>query len=355
MEEGSEDDEDRDRNLCLEVLVRNHFELSLRVAGDTLKPMQGADSRFYFPALVLFLIFAGAGLVRGEPQEPMASVWRVSSDTSTVFLAGSVHLLRESDYPLPVVYDEAYERSEKLLFEVDLGGPKDPAAAQRIANVGKLPPGETISEHVSEGTYSLLQAYLKEREIDGRAFDSMRPGMAAIAIAAFEHMRKGAMPHLGVDMVYYKRALEDRKPVAGLETTEFQLTLFSELSSEKQEIMLSETLENMEGSEKRSDELVKAWRQGKVEVLKRLLADQIAEDEEIGEVLLFRRNRAWLPEVLKLLKGDKNTMVVVGAGHLVGKGSIVDLLEKRGYLVKQMRIIPTEDSESKKTPEQQVP
>ena len=312
--------------------------------------MRGADSRFSLPGVALLLIFAGTGLVSAEPKGATASVWRVSTATATIFLAGSVHLLRESDYPLPPVYDEAYERSTKLLFEVDLGAPEDPEVAQRIAEIGRVPSDETIREHISEETYELLQAYLKEQGIAENAFDSMRPGMAAIAIAAFEHMRKGAMPHLGVDKVYHTRAVEDGKPVAGLESMEFQLTLFSDLSAEKQEVMLRETLENREGAEERGEDLIQAWKLGRIEGLKKLLADEIAKDKEIGEVLLFRRNLAWLPEILKLLKGDENVMVVVGAGHLVGEGSVIDLLEKRGYDAEQMRFVPAKDSKSNETP-----
>lgn len=336
-------------------MARSHFDLSMGVVDCRLKRMKRADSRYSFPVLALLLVLTGAEAVSGEPRGAMASIWRVSSATATVFLTGSVHLLRESDHPLPPVYDEAYERSEKLLFEVDPGAPEDPAAAGRIANAARLPSGETIREHVGEETYELLRAYLKEQGIEGEAFDSVRPGMVAIAIAAFEHMRKGAMPHLGVDMVYYKRAQEDRKPVAGLETTEFQLTLFSSLSASTQEIMLRETLENIEGSDERSEQLIDAWRRGKVAVLRKLLADEVAKDEETGEALLFRRNREWLPEILKLLEGEEDAMVVVGAGHLVGEGSVIDLLGKRGYRAEQMRASPAGNRRRGEAPAEAAP
>lgn len=284
--------------------------------------------------------FQGTAVAKGEVAEAAtqaASVWKVTSKTSVVYLAGSVHLLRESDYPLPPVYEEAYAASERLFFELDIGASMTFEAQAKIAMLGKLPAGETIGDHVSSETYELLQAYFKSRQIGGPVFEMMKPGMLAVTISSLEYMRLGALPQLGVDMFYHKKAVEDGKPVEGFETTEFQLSLFNDLSNEKQEVMLKDTLENLEDSEEISDRLIEAWKTGDVATLKELLADEIAKDKEIGKVMLFKRNRSWLPTIVDQLKGNENVMVVVGAGHLVGERSLVDLLEKRGYAVEQMR------------------
>jgi uncharacterized protein YbaP (TraB family) len=269
-----------------------------------------------------------------------SSVWKVSSDTSTVYLAGSVHLLRAQDHPLPPVYDVAYADSDRLVFEVDMSEMNSIDAQKQVLALGSYPAGETVKEHISEETYAKLQEYFRLRGVGGPMFESMRPGMLALTISSLEYMRLGAMPFLGVDMVYFKRAKEDEKPVSGLETTEFQMTLFDKLTPEKQEEMLEQTLDGLEDAGEVTDRLVEAWRTGNAKALSDLLREEFTADKDIESLLLIDRNTAWIPKIVEILESDENAMVVVGTGHLVGRKSVVQLLRRKGYKIKQLHYSP---------------
>ncbi len=311
-------------------------------------------SKFYRAAAITLLsaLLAGAPTAllpartvekpeRTDSEDPaamaMASVWKVRSSTSTLYLAGSVHLLRAKDHPLPPVYDAAYSDSEKLFFEVDMEEASDFQAQQRMLEMGRYSNGDTIRDHISESTYDLLRDYLKKRGIGGNLFESMKPGMLAITIASLEYMRRGASPQLGVDFAYYRKALKHGKPMHGLETSEFQLQLIGGMGGEKQEALLRDTLENLDESEETTEVLLQSWREGDAKTLEDLLNVEMSKDKEIAKALLYDRNRSWLPALEKSLRGNQNAMVVVGAGHLVGKRGVVQLLRKRGYTVTQMR------------------
>ena len=132
-------------------------------------------------------------------------------------------------------------------------------------------------------------------------FESMRPGMLALTISSLEYMRLGAMPYLGVDMVYFKKAKEDEKPTGGLETTEFQMTLFDKLTPEKQEEMLVQTLDGLEDAEEVTGMLIDAWRTGDTKALSDLLREEFTADKEIESLLLIDRNTAWIPQIEEIL------------------------------------------------------
>jgi uncharacterized protein YbaP (TraB family) len=55
----------------------------------------------------------------------------------------------------------------------------------------------------------------------------------------------------------------------------------------------------------------------------------------IRDRLLIQRNKNWTSQIEALMKENKNVLVIVGAGHLVGPDSVVDLLKKKGLSVKQ--------------------
>ncbi|MEM7147047.1 MAG: TraB/GumN family protein [Verrucomicrobiota bacterium] len=282
-----------------------------------------------------------------------SSVWKVSSDTATVYLAGSVHLLRAQDYPLPPVYDVAYADSDRLVFEVDMGIMNQLDVQEELLKLGSYPEGESIREHVSEETYGKLQEYFKLRGVGGPMFESMKPGMLALTISSLEYMRMGAMPFLGVDMVYFKRAKGDEKPTAGLETVEFQVGLFEELSPKKQEELLVKTLDSLDDTEETTETLIEAWRTGDAKGLGEMLREEFVEDKAMERLFLTQRNENWVPQIEEILASDENAMVVVGTGHLVGRKSVVQLLRKKGYKIKQMRYAPSKERRGKKEAEEE--
>jgi len=284
--------------------------------------------------LASLALFAAPCLRAGEM--PMAPVWKISDADSTVYLAGSVHLLREKDMPLPAVFDRVYAEAEELVFEIDMASMSDPDSAQKMRALGTLPDGGRLGDKLSAATMANLGVYLKKRGMPAGVFDTFTPGMVYLTIGSIEAGRSGAKPQLGLEMVYFAKSIEDGKPSRGLETVAFQMSRFNEFEPELIENLINESIAEADDSAETFDAIVAAWRSGDEEALGELILEQTGPHSRLHEVLLVDRNRNWIPEIEKHLATDRDVMFLVGAGHLVGEDSVVDLLREKGYEVMQL-------------------
>lgn len=283
------------------------------------------------------------------------SVWKVENKGggATLYLAGSIHLLAEEDHPLPAAFAQAYESSERLVLEVkSTGGPEGDVAAFEQGMYGNG--SGSIRDDLSAETYKKLKGFLAEAGLPTGAMDGFRPWMAAMTLSLTEIMKLGCRPDLGVDSFFEGKALEDRKPVTGLETTEFQIGLFVKLDGEMQEQMLLSTIEDMASIETEFPRMVKAWREGDDKTLRKLMVESMADMPEFRAEILDKRNRRWMKDLVKMLDGEENVMVVVGAGHLVGRQGLVQLLRKRGYKVGRL-LSPVSDEPKPAEPKTEKP
>jgi uncharacterized protein YbaP (TraB family) len=164
----------------------------------------------------------------------------------------------------------------------------------------------------------------------------MKPWMAALSVAGLELANAGYQPSAGLDMHFSRRARDDGKERRALETVEEQLGLFAGLSPEESTAFLRSTLDELETMVPLLDEVAASWRVGDVEPVEALLGSEFAELPALRAKLVVDRNRAWLMHIEELLAGGRDTLVVVGALHLVGPEGLVALLRGRGYTVTQL-------------------
>lgn len=265
-----------------------------------------------------------------------AAIWKLSDDNSTVYLAGSVHLLRERDMPYPKAYDTAYEDSEELVFEIDMKEMNAPDAAIKMRQMGTLPTGKTLGDHLSQEMLAALDGYLKANNLPAGMFNQLTPGMVYLTLGSMEALRQGARPDLGIEMQFHKKAEKDGKPGSGLETTAYQMSRFNELDVETLNDLIKETIEASNQNEDTLNSIIEAWKSGDAESLQKLVHDEMAERPAVLEILLVERNQNWIPVIEEKLAGDKNVMFIVGAAHLVGEGSVVQLLEDKGHKLVQL-------------------
>ncbi len=272
-------------------------------------------------------------------EERQGSVWAISDGDNTVYLAGSVHLLRESDYPLSPIYDEVYADSAEVVMEIDLGDMMSPTGMMKMQQLGMYGPDDSLDAHLSGELIDRIEEYLETHptgKMMALALPRMKPGMIVLSISSLEAMRMNARPDLGLEMVFYQKAKQDAKPVSGLETMEYQMTRFDGLSDKEVEELLTKTLDEIKEMGTVIDKLIAAWHRGDEGELDKIMNEEM-EEGKVRELLLTERNANWVPEVEKAIKSSKNVMFLVGAAHLVGKDSVVDLLRKKGYEVKQVR------------------
>lgn len=264
------------------------------------------------------------------------SLWKVQGASNTVYLLGSIHFLKKDFYPLPKPIEDAYKESEVVVFEVDFDEMKSPEAQLKMVQQGKYPEGETIKQHLNKSTYEKMHAYVAQRMGDGAAFDSLKPWMVAVALLTMELQKLGFDPEQGVDQYFLNKAKKDKKRIMSLETVDVQLSLFAGLSKEEENAMLEETLREISEFKQIFDDVIEAWKTGDAKALDKFIVESMREHPKIHKKLLIDRNEQWADKLEKLLTRDKDVFVVVGAAHLVGKDSVVDLLTKKRFKVQQL-------------------
>jgi uncharacterized protein YbaP (TraB family) len=283
-----------------------------------------------FCSSLVLALAAGGTAVAGDK----GCVWRLEGPDCVVYLAGSIHLLRESDHPLPPVYERAYRDCDRVYFEVDIQAMKSPEGNATALRLGMLPKGEGLEQWLTPETMGSLRAYAEQRGLPMGQLQIFRPGMLVLTVTNLEAMRIGAKPEFGVEAIFERRAREDGKRVEALETLEFQLNLFNGMSRAEQDRMLRITLEDVEEAGKTLEAMIQAWRAGDgAKLAEELNRNFEPEDAPLIKRLLHDRNESWMPAIEKALRepGGKNTVFIVGAGHLVGEKSVISLLQAKGY------------------------
>jgi uncharacterized protein len=280
-------------------------------------------------AVLLSVLFAGAAL--GEDHH---SLWVVSGKHNTVYLFGSIHLLRGSE-SLPEVVDDAYRNVDKLVMEIDLDD-LDPVAAQQLTlQLGMLPAGKTLAGELGPEASAKVAADTQKLGIPLTMLSQFKPWLAAITLTQLHLLKLGLEPQSGVEQRFVAKAAADHKEILGLETLSDQLGLLANLSPKLQTEFLLQSIEEADETEQEVDGLIAAWRTGDAVALEKYLARGIKEFPELYRPLTTDRNRRWLKRFEELLNADQNYLVIVGALHLVGKDGMIDLLEHKGYAVQQ--------------------
>ncbi len=289
----------------------------------------------FLPAFLLALAVALAPatvLARGKHV-----LWTVHGKQNTVYLLGSIHVLREGDAALSEVAERAYQDAERLVMEIDLDDPgeADPMAMLEVVQrLALLPEGQSL-RGVLGSDYASLSRRAQQAGLDLALLDRFAPWLVATTLLQLELAKRGFSAELGIEQVLARRAAADDKPIQGLETTAQQLELLAGMPMPMQKRFLVMTLDESAELDREIGELVRAWKTGDTEALAGLLSDEFDEFPDLYRRLTVDRNRAWVGRLADLLDDRDDYLVVVGALHLVGDDSVVDLLEQQGYEVVQ--------------------
>ncbi len=262
-------------------------------------------------------------------------LWKVQSPQNTIYLAGSIHVLQKDHYPLHHEFDDAFNASSRLIFEADLDGLSSPLAQMNMLRKGLYLNGETLPTVLSPESYATAKAGLAGLGQQIEDFHRLKPWMVATAVMALELQKLGFESAYGVDRHFFEKAKAAGKDIQGLETVEFQLNLFDQLSPSIQEQFLLQTLEDLKNLGTQVSDMVEAWKQGNVKKLETLLVG-MGEYPELNQALVINRNRDWLPHVEQALQEKEPVFIVVGALHLLGKEGLVEALKEKGYRVQQL-------------------
>ncbi len=273
------------------------------------------------------------GSLNGYAASP---VWAVRGAHNTVYLAGSIHLLPANDAGLPAALDRAYADSSKLVMELDLAKFDPLEATVWMMDHGALPKGTKLRTVLGEARYGRVSTAAANLGLAMAGLEEQAPWVVGMELTDFAYAHEGFDSDQGVEEQLVRRAQADGKPTAGLETLPEELGGLVGLSQEDQIHMLDETLDELKDLKSEMRDVLGAWRQGDAPRMAALLASEYHAFPALYGPLVTDRNQHWLPQVEELIKGPANSLVVVGALHLVGEGGLLELLRKKGYKVTQL-------------------
>ena len=293
---------------------------------------QTLSRRLIAAACVFALLSPVPALATGHP----VTMWQTEGQHNRIYILGSIHLLRASDYPIPSAIYSAYDDAETLIMELDMDDMDPVQTSAIVMELGMIQDGETLEDKLGQKDYAKAVALADEIEIPLAMMAGSKPWLAAVTVETMILMRVGFDPSRGIEMHLTTKAAKDNKTVIGLETTRQQIEMLNSLSSEAQREMLMQTLTDGGQVEALLDEIIDAWRKGDIDYMEETLLSDMEGYRELYKTIVVDRNKNWVRQINALLDDDDDYLIVVGTMHLVGEDGVPELLRKSGLQVQQV-------------------
>jgi uncharacterized protein YbaP (TraB family) len=262
-----------------------------------------------------------------------SSVWQVRKGANTLYLGGSVHMLRASDFPLPKEFDLAFAQSKALVLEADATELENPDSMQKLLSYLMLPAGKTLRTELKPQTFQALEKTCDELGLPLENFMQMRPG-TVLTVLIVAQLRGAGFTSPGVDAHYQERARKEGKKLLFLETPTEQLALINELGEDFLRQALKDPTSEVV---KIVAQLVTEWRSG-VQTTNEAMVKEMRKDfPRIYRRLLLERNQAWLRKIDDYLASAETEFLLVGFAHLALDKGLLQALKNKGYEVRQLR------------------
>ncbi|WP_101924695.1 MULTISPECIES: TraB/GumN family protein [Luteimonas] len=275
---------------------------------------------------------------------PVPLLWRIRGEHGSLFLLGSFHFLKPTDYPLSGDIDLALARAGDVVFELAPGEMASPTLATQMMQAGLRSDGSRLDDELPVETRAALAGWvqtnlprLQALGMSAQTLQLFEPWFASLILTTTELGRYGLEPALGLDANLGRQATDAGKPTAGLETAGQQIEFFDGMGRVEQVQMLQEALTQTDAGQAEIERLHSAWRSGDAETLwAQMAVDMRARFPALYARINTERNDAWLPKLEQMLQETGDTLVVVGALHLLGEDGVVDKLAAKGYTVERV-------------------
>jgi len=264
------------------------------------------------------------------------ALWKIQDQDSTIYLFGTVHVLRPETQWRSAKLDAALKSTDELVLEVV--GADDMAVMQPLIMKYGIDQATPLSKKLAAADWEKTKTYGQEMGVPPAAIEAFRPWMAAITLAMAPMIKAGFDPKKGVEQVLTAEIKTDGKGVGQLETAEQQIRFFADLPAADEVLLLKSTLDEVEEGPAKLDAMVKAWADGDVKGLEdQFVTEMRTKYKPLYNTLIVARNTAWADQLKTKLDGKGVSFVAVGAGHLVGPDSVQTLLGKRGIKVERVQ------------------
>lgn len=323
-----------------------------------MNPTGRTTGRRALQSLLFLCILAFAATVLADRPQPVSTgtpassppvplLWKVTSGDRALYLLGSFHLLRPDDYPLSPDVDAAFDDAGALVFEVPPEQLQSPELAAKMAQAAMRTDGSALDHVLPPDTAAALRSWgeenaarLERMQMPAQVLQMFHPWFVSLMVTITEMDKYGLDAVYGLDNHMAARAATAGKPTSGLETAEQQIALFTGMSHVEQVQFLQSALDSTgEAGRAEIAAMHDAWRSGDAGMIRdRMAAEMQAEFPAVYQRINVDRNNAWVPQLEAMLgpQGSGNTLVVVGALHLVGEDGVVEKLAAKGYEVERI-------------------
>ncbi|MBS0193234.1 MAG: TraB/GumN family protein [Proteobacteria bacterium] len=288
------------------------------------------------PLWVFVLGWLLAACAFAKPPTPL--LWKATRGDTTVYLLGSMHILLASDYPLSSDVDTAYRNAKQVLFEMPPDEMNPLSVLGPTATLGMYQdPAQSLKTDLEPQTWQRLQAYAQTNGLSELVLSRMRPWLASLTILALETKKLSYDPNRGLDKHFMDQAVADHKQTGGFETAEQQMRILASTPLAEQVHDLRQMLDEIPQFRSKMAQMHATWRDGDADGLYREEAKELKEQPETMQRVIVDRNHAWVPQLDRMAAAvHGNTLVIVGAMHLLGPDGLVALLRKDGYRVERV-------------------
>lgn len=279
-----------------------------------------------------------------------ALLWTISGQglPEPSYLFGTIHLIPADDYFLPTGMVAALNDADEVIFEIDPQEMQNPMAMMQMMGKINMRGDTSLSDLLSEEEYATVEAYFSEKGLPMFLFKRMKPMfLSALVGQDMEGMAPGGMGGLGGGMGGNMKSYElemtelaqtAEKEISGLETIDFQLSLFDSIPYRAQAQTLLKAIEQDRASDGGDGpdpmaEIVDMYRRKAIAEMAGSIRDMADESSRFEELLLTKRNLNWIPAIEEKMAGGTPKLFAVGAAHLGGEQGVIALLRRAGYVV----------------------
>lgn len=271
--------------------------------------------------------------------EENSLLWKISGkDLPTPsYLYGTIHIIGKDDFFLTDSTRAFIDRSEMVTFEINMEDMMNLPAQIGLMMKSFMDDGKSLRDLISEEDYTLVKEHFDKMGLPLFLFERMKPMFLTVFAGmdmSPDAMSSGEM--LSYEMEIMDIAKQQKKKMGGLETAEYQMSMFDSIPYEDQAKMLVESIKSTEAGSDQLEEMIQLYKNQDINGM----VTMMREDEEgVGnyeDLLLVTRNKNWIP-VMGEMMAAQPTFFAVGAGHLGGEYGVVALLRKEGYTVEPIR------------------
>ncbi len=288
-------------------------------------------------AAVALLAGCASGPFAGAPQGPsQPAVWAVRDADSTMYFFGTIHLRKAGAPWGGPVAARALGEAQEVWTELEIN-PANDAAQQAVVVRYGIDQTRTLSSELEPARAQQLRDAAAQIGVPIEAFDPMKPWLASLTLTVVPMIKAGYDPDAGVDRAVDRVAEAAGKTMRWFETGEEQIQFFAGMSAPLQLAMLYEAIADVGKGTGELERMERAWEVGDDRLLAReMVAEMRGEYPELYDVLLKKRNAAWVEVLSREMAGSGVDFVAVGSAHLVGPDSVLAKMRARGYTVERV-------------------